>query len=184
MIGLSWAGERGVLEADRTFDLDRFERLYERSWPDVFRYAWLIARNHHDAEDIAAEAFRRALESWAAGRGPQGEPMPWLLVITRRIAIDRARRRRLIAWLPMDEARDREDERGAQAIRSSEVWMWFERLCEVVPASQREALFLRFVFDLADADGAAVMRTSVGNYRTLVSRGLAALRRQPEAAER
>lgn len=184
MIGLSWAGERGVLREDVPFDLQRFERIYERSWPEVFRYAWLLTRNHHDAEDVAAEAFRRAFESWSGGEGPRGEAVPWLFVITRRIAIDRLRRKRLIRWLPIDAAAEHGDEAASRAVLNSEVWMWFERLAGALPPNQREALLLRFVFDLSDADGAGVMRTSTGNFRTLVSRGLATLRRQPEVLER
>jgi RNA polymerase sigma factor (sigma-70 family) len=166
------AGERGA-----------FQRIYSVTWPDVFRYAFVLLRHREDAEDLAAEAYRRALESWDSGRGPQGEPLPWLLLITRRIAIDRHRRRRLVAWLPLDRAPEIHDRAGDAAFRRSEVWIWFEQLCRILPTQQREALFLRFQFDLSDADASRVMGTTVGNVRTLVSRGLATLRQRPEVMD-
>jgi RNA polymerase sigma-70 factor (ECF subfamily) len=184
MIGAEWTGERGSLTGENAFDPARFERIYYRRWHEVFRYAWLIARNHHDAEDIAAEAFRRALEAWSAGNGSRGEVMPWLLVITRRIAIDRHRRSRLFGWLPIEKTPELADDRESRAVERSEVWMWFDQLSRALPSSQREALFLRFQFDLSDGDAARVMGTSVGNFRTLVSRGLATLRAHPEVTDR
>ena len=187
MIGVDWAGERRSLatraETEPALDTGEFERIYRRHWPDVFRYAWLLGRNHHDAEDVASEAFRRSFEAWCAGRGPSGEPLPWLLLITRRIVVDRHRRSRLVRWLSIEKTREPADERESAAFRSAEVWLWFEHLARVLPPNQREALLLRFAFDLADEDAAKVLGTSVGNTRTLVSRGLAALRRHPEVTE-
>jgi len=178
---------RNALRAQTSTELEgleAFERLYDRTWGDVYRYAWIVARNHHDAEDIAAEAFRRALEAWSAGRGPRGEVLPWLLVITRRVAIDRHRRSRFFGWLPLEAAPEPMDDPESSAMARSEVWVWFDQLSAVLPPAQREALLLRFAFDLSDGDGAAVMGTSPGNVRTLVSRGLATLRRRPEVMER
>lgn len=188
MIGVGTAGERGTLAAKigvaGTLDLGAFEDVYRRHWSDVFRYAWLMSRNRYDAEDVASEAFRRALEAWSAGHGPSGETLPWLLVIARRIWIDRQRRSRLVRWLPIGGGAESGHDVEESDIRRSEAWIWFEQLCRVLPASQREALYLRFVFDLPDAAAAQVMGTSAGNMRTLVSRGLATLRRNPEVMER
>jgi RNA polymerase sigma-70 factor (ECF subfamily) len=178
--------QRGFdLATDGELALDRneFQRMYHRSWPDVFRYAFVLLRHREDAEDVASEAFRRALESWDSGRGPEGEPLAWLFLITRRIVIDRHRRRRLIGWLPLEHAPEFEDRAEEAAFRRSEVWIWFEQLCRVLPDRQREALFLRFQFDLSDADASTVMGISAGNVRTLVSRGLATLRQRPEVME-
>lgn len=184
MIGVERAGERGPVVVGSATDRAEFERIYLRHWPDVFRYALLVSRNHHDAEDIAAEAFRRALEAWCSGRGPGGEVLPWLLLITRRIAIDRHRRGRLFGWLPLDRAPEASESREDAALSRSETWIWFEEMARVLPDPQREALILRFGFDLADAEAAKVLGTSPGNVRTRVSRGLATLRQRPEVMER
>jgi RNA polymerase sigma-70 factor (ECF subfamily) len=161
-----------------------FLRIYHQTWADVFRFAFVLLRHREDAEDVAAETYRRALESWDDGRGPAGEPLPWLFLITRRIVIDRHRRKRLIGWLPLERAPEPVDRGEEAAFRRSELWIWFEELCRILPDQQREALFLRFQFDLSDAATAKVMATSVGNVRTLVSRGLATLRHHPEVMGR
>src|SRR5664280_848583 len=98
-----------------------------------------MLRHREDAEDVAAEAFRRALESWDSGRGPQGDALPWLFLIARRIVIDRYRRGRLIGWLPLERAPEAADGAEEAAFRRSEVWIWFDQLCRVLPEQQREA---------------------------------------------
>ena len=178
-------GERNlVIDEERAVERVDFRRVYSETWPDVFRYAWVLVRHREDAEDVASEGFRRALESWNTGRGPQGDVLPWLLLITRRVAIDRLRRRRLISWLPLDRAPEPADSAEEAAFRHSEFWIWFEQLCRAIPAHQREALLLRFQFDLSDAEAAVVMGTSAANVRTKISRGLATLRVRAEGMER
>jgi RNA polymerase sigma-70 factor (ECF subfamily) len=173
------AGEWGLV-VERAIDRGEFEQVYLQAWPDVFRYALLLCRHRQEAEDIAADTFRRAFESWVGGRGPSGDVMPWLFVIARRIVIDRHRRSRLIGWLPLEHAAEPSDAGDEAAFQNSEVWIWFEQLCRVLPAKQREALILRFQFDFSDSEASKVMGTSVGNARTLVSRGLATLRLRAE----
>ncbi len=176
-------GQERVLENEKVESRLGLEAVYHRSWPDVFRYAFVLVRSREEAEDLASDTFKRALEALDEGRGPQGEVLPWLFTICRRLAIDRHRRRRLVAWLPLGAVADPGDDRQEEEFRRSEVWIWFEQLCRTVPADQREALFLRFRFDLCDEDAAAVMGTSVGNVRTRVSRGLATLRARPEVMD-
>jgi RNA polymerase sigma-70 factor (ECF subfamily) len=178
-------GERRlVVDEERAVERVDFRRVYSETWPDVFRYAWVLVRHREDAEDVASEAFRRAFESWSAGRGPQGDVRPWLFLITRRVATDRLRRRRLIGWLPLERATELETSADEAAFRRSEVWIWFDQLSRVIPAEQREALLLRFQFDLSDADAAKVIGTSAANVRTRVSRGLATLRVRAWGMER
>jgi DNA-directed RNA polymerase specialized sigma24 family protein len=63
-----------------------FEEVYRRHERDVVRYLTLLLRRPDDAEDLAADTFRRAFEAWRDGRGPAGRPLPWLLTIARRQA--------------------------------------------------------------------------------------------------
>ncbi len=178
-------GERRLV-VDEEWAVERmdFRRVYSETWPDVFRYAWVLLRHREDAEDVASEAFRRAFESWTSGHGPRGEVRPWLFLITRRVAIDRLRRRRLISWLPLERAMETETSADETAFRRTEVWVWFDQLCRAIPADQREALLLRVQVDLSDADAARGSGTSAANVRTRVSRGLATLRGRAGGMER
>lgn len=176
-------------------DSDRaFEDMYLASWTRLCRYAWVLVRHHEDAEDVAAEAVRRAYSAWQAGRGPHGDPMPWLFLIARRIVLDRNRRRssgRLS--LPgfgrgaaeASDGEDRtEDPRGGDSLDRVEAAVWFDQLRLWLSPRQHEAILLRFLFDLDDDQIGRIMGLSQAGVRTNVSRGLAALRKRPEVLER
>jgi RNA polymerase sigma factor (sigma-70 family) len=152
--------------------------LFAEAWVPVFRYAFMMLRHREDAEDVAAETFRRASEALLRDHGPRGNAMPWLLLIARRLVIDGERRRRLIAWLPL-LASDRTPTSTGE-ISKAELWLWFEQLAAVLPSRQREAVILRYAFDLPDEDIGRIMGIGSAGVRTLVSRALSTLRKDPE----
>lgn len=155
---------------------ETFEELYVRHHRDVLRYAAFLVRDADDGADVAAETFERAFDAWRRGRGPGGAALPWLLLIARRIVIDRSRRRRLLRWLPI---------RGTEAaapdrLERREFWLWLDRLADVLPDRQREVLFLRYRRDLTDVEIGALMGLSASGVRSLLARAIQRLREHPE----
>jgi RNA polymerase sigma-70 factor (ECF subfamily) len=169
-----------------------FESVYNAHYRDVFRHAIFTTRGRDDVEEIVAETFARAFAAWRTGHGPAGRALPWLLVICRRIATDRWRRRRLIAWLPLPDGmqpttlRDRDDpgvpepESTDRVAQVTEFWMWLDALSQALPSRQRDVIFLRYQRDLTDAEIGEVLGLSASGVRTLASRALTALRNHPE----
>lgn len=170
-----------------------FEAVYKAHHRDVSRHVILVTRGHDDVEEIVAETFARAFAAWRSGHGPASSPLPWLLVIARRIATDRWRRRRLIAWLPLPDSRRThpgawEGRHATEAepggpdtdAGAAEFWLWLDALSLALPARQRDAIFLRYQHDLSDEDIGEVLGLSTSGVRTLVSRALNGLRRHPE----
>jgi RNA polymerase sigma factor (sigma-70 family) len=173
--------------------VDSFEAIYDAHHRDVSRHVILITRGRDDVEEIVAETFARAFGAWRSGQGPAGRPLPWLLVIARRIATDRWRRRRLIAWLPLPDNRpsgtDKWDRRQAnetepggpdRAAGVAEFWIWLDALSQALPARQRDVIFLRYHDDLTDEDIGEVLGLSASGVRSLASRALSGLRHHPE----
>jgi RNA polymerase sigma factor (sigma-70 family) len=175
----------GAAEAAR-LDSDRaFEEIYLATWPRLCRYAWVLVRHHEDAEDVAAETVRRAYAAWQVGRGPAGDPTPWLFLIARRIVIDR-NKRPLPRWLSLS-GRDTAsvgDAPDANPMDRVEAAVWFDQLRDCMSARQHEAIVLRYLFDLSDDQISHVMGLSPAGVRTNVSRGVAALRKRPEVLGR
>lgn len=158
-----------------------FEQVYRDHYRDVFRYVLLSLRRADDAEDVVADTFDRAFSAWRTGRGPSGRALPWLLVIARRLVIDRWRRERLVRWLPFVTGPGSADPPDADdAARRTEFWLWLDDLARVLPDRQREVVFLRYQRDLADEEIGDILGLSVSGVRTLVSRALAGLRAHPE----
>jgi RNA polymerase sigma-70 factor (ECF subfamily) len=170
-----------------------FEVIYNAHYRDVFRHVIFATRGRDDVEEIVAETFARAFEAWRTGKGPAGRPLPWLLVIARRIVTDRWRRGRLIAWLPLPDgirpargdwhgrrATEPEPESPDGGERVAEFWLWLDALSRALPARQRDVIFLRYQRDLSDEDIGEVLGLSASGVRTLVARALSGLRAHPE----
>jgi|ERR1035437_4557838 RNA polymerase sigma factor (sigma-70 family) len=158
-----------------------FENLYVAAWPRLYRYAWLLVRHREDAEDVASETVRRACGAWQEGRRPIGDPIPWLFLIARRIVIDR-NRRRVLPWLALPTEED--PPATKDPVSQVEAAIWFDELREHLSPHQHEAIVLRFLFDLGDDQIGRIMGVSAAGVRTHVSRGLAVLRKRPEALDR
>jgi len=190
-------GTLAIMAAPATSDLvstrvSSFEEAYRAHYRDVFRHMILATRGRDDVEEIVAETFSRAFAAWRIGQGPAGRALPWLLVIARRIATDRWRRRRLIAWVPLPDSmrpRATRPERGStwsepestdRGEREAEFWMWLDALSRALPPRQRDVIFLRYQRDLTDAEIGEVLGLSASGVRTLASRALDGLRKHPE----
>jgi RNA polymerase sigma-70 factor (ECF subfamily) len=154
-----------------------FEPVYLRHHADVFRYLLVLTHSAEEAEDLCAETFERALRAWPDHDALRTRPLPWLLLTARRIATDRWRRaRRLLGLLPLVDRRDGD----ASLHATSEFWLWFDAVAEVLTDRQREVLVLRYRRDLSDEEIGHVMNLSASGVRTLAARALDVLRNHPE----
>ncbi len=157
---------------------EEFSAVYARLHGGVFRYCLVLTRSIEDAEDVAGETFERALRAWTSNRTPPNKPLPWLLLTARRIAIDRARRRRLLRWLPLSAApRSTSAELDHDRI---DFWLWFDSLSTALTSRQREVLLLRYQSDLSDAEIGRILGISEPGVRSLASRAVSSLRQHPE----
>jgi RNA polymerase sigma-70 factor (ECF subfamily) len=81
-----------LLRSARTGSADAFEQLFREHWPSAYRAALLVVHDQAAAEDIAQEAFLRAIR--ALDRFDRRRPFaPWLHRIVVNRAIDWARAR-------------------------------------------------------------------------------------------
>ena len=181
---LAALGRRDVPDPHRAAQApaETFEAVYRDHYRDVYRYVLLNLRRRDDADDVVADTFDRAFTAWRSGHGPAGRALPWLLVIARRLVVDRWRRDRLIRWLPFASGPGQASEPADAGDESSraEFWLWLESLARALPARQREVVFLRYQRDLSDEEIGEILGISASGVRTLVSRALAAIRKHPE----
>ncbi|MET3175969.1 UNVERIFIED_ORG: RNA polymerase sigma factor (sigma-70 family) [Arthrobacter sp. UYCu721] len=90
-MGNKETGEEGLWHQSLLGEGDAFGALYDRHRGRVFRHAYRLCGNHHDAEDIMAASF---LELWRRRKNVrvvEGSVLPWLLVTTTNLARNRAR---------------------------------------------------------------------------------------------
>lgn len=92
-------------------DGEAFRVLYARHRDRVFRHAYRLSGDRHDAEDIMATTFLELWRCRAKVRIVEGSVLPWLLVTTTNAARNSGRAalryRRLLDSLPRADETDR-----------------------------------------------------------------------------
>jgi RNA polymerase sigma-70 factor (sigma-E family) len=159
-------------------DFERdFARFVREHTSSLLRTAYLLTGNAVAAEELVQDTLVRLYPKWEL---VQAAAVP-LAYVRRSVAnafvnqTRRASRRELtVEFLP--EHPDAHDE-PAQLDDRDELWT----LLRSLPERQRAALVLRYFHDLPDEEIGAALGCRVGTVRSLVSRGLSALREHAPA---
>jgi RNA polymerase sigma-70 factor (ECF subfamily) len=150
--------------------------LYDRYSTGLYRYAFRLLGDSSAAEDCVSETFSRLLKALREGRGPKDYPQAYLYRIAHNWITDRFRRSPP-AELPLDAVpAPAEDSTGAEAeeiIRRRQLRVALRRLTP----DQRQAIVLRFLEGLDNAEVAQSMERPIGSVKALQQRGIASLRR-------
>ena len=154
----------------------RLADLYRRHAPEAIRLAWLITGNESQAEDLAHDAFIKVAGRFGDLRDPHAFG-PYLKRTVINLANSFFRRRRLErAYLEAEGRAARPDIVDRDPASHDELWERLQRL----PARQRAAIVLRYYEDLSETQTADILGCPVGTVKSLVSRGLDALRQEVE----
>jgi RNA polymerase sigma-70 factor (ECF subfamily) len=124
-------------------DPEAFGELYKRYIHKVFRYLYSLLGNVHEAEDITAQTFLIAFESFDKLRH-DNHFSSWLFTIARNKATDAFRKRKTIS--SMDDVSDfPTDSDPLYSIIQLEQAAALSNLIRVLPEEDRELLRLRFL---------------------------------------
>ena len=146
----------------------------------VYKVAYSVLRNHHDAEDVAQETFLRFLRQrkrWADIRDRRA----WLATVAWRAALDR---KRIPAEVTLEDAAEvasklRADGAGVDEIAASrEMMSLVGRLVDSLPRDLREALILSTIEELTSTEISQVLGIPEGSVRNRLSRGREILRQK------
>ena len=134
--------ERAVsADKERTLAAREFEARLEENAGLAFRVARAVLHNTADAEEVAQDAFLRAHRN--AGRLRDGRSFrEWLVRITFRMALDRARAMRRRERRETDWVRSRPDVSAEDAAASGEMRRRVREALDKLPEKFRLALIL------------------------------------------
>jgi len=173
---------RLVDEAQRG-DRAALEELYLLHFDRIYSYLHMSVGNRHDAEDLTNQTFLRMLESIERFRWRQVPFSAWLFRIAHNLAMDHFRAGR--RWQPEESPPEppggehlSADEEALHSIGRASMLEMIESLSE----DQQQVLTLKFVFDFANAEVAAILGKTEGAVKSLQHRALAALQRQMTGA--
>jgi RNA polymerase sigma-70 factor (ECF subfamily) len=170
--------EEDVLARASQGDKDAFGELYERYTERIFNYVYYRTGNVHDAEDLTARVFQRAMNH-IQNYTDRGVPFSaWLYRIAHNLVAnwhrDRSRKQEIpIDDLPVLPARS--DHPETTLVRTEEQDALL-RLIRRLPPERQNLLILKFVENLSNAEIGQIMGRSEGAVKSLYHRTLLALR--------
>lgn len=156
--------------AERASDEAQFEEFVVARAHSLGRTAYLLAGDHHLAEDLLQQALLATARHWRSIDNPEA--------YTRRALyhqhISWWRRRRRLTEVYGDRP-DLGDEAAAGADRS-ELRLSLDRALRLLTPKQRAVLVLRYYEDLTEAATADMLGVGVGTVKSTTRQALARLR--------
>jgi RNA polymerase sigma-70 factor (ECF subfamily) len=174
--------ENALVERAKT-DPVAFGILYERYVNKIYNYVYYRIGNQHDAEDLTARTFYRALDH-IERYVDQGAPFSaWLYRIAHNLVANWHRdqsRRKIISLEDIKlsvQRRQGPDQMAEQNEEKDELLAAIRRL----PPDRQQLLILKFVEGLSNAEIGKVMDRSEGAIKSLYHRTLLSLREMLDA---
>lgn len=159
-------------------DKDAFGELYERYVKKIYSYIYYRTGNHHDAEDLTARVFFRAIahiETYT----DRGVPFQaWLYRIAHNLVANWHRDRGRRKIIPLDEfiaSSLRSDSPDAHTDDREERDALLAAIRRL-PEERQQLLLLKFVERQSNAEIGAIMDRTEGAVKSLYHRTLLALR--------
>lgn len=171
--------ESDLIERSMHGDVAAFGQLVRQHQPMALRMAYLVVRDHSEAEDVSQEAFVKAYRS--LGRFRTGSPFqPWLLKIVRNEALNRIRGRRRRHRLALRAGNDPVSGDAAPSPETTVITNEDRALAlsaiDELPARYRVVIEHRFLLELSEQETASVLGIPKGTVKSRTSRGLNRLR--------
>lgn len=166
-------------------DAEAFGQLYERHVRKIYNYIYYRTGNHHEAEDLTARVFQRALKH-VANFKDQGVPFSaWLYRIAHNLVANWHRDRSRRPVVPLEDhllVRGIGTHPEAEAIAEEEralLLLAVQRL----PSERQQLLILKFVERLPNAEIGSIMGRTEGAIKSLYHRTLNSLREELKKIE-
>jgi RNA polymerase sigma-70 factor (ECF subfamily) len=161
-------------------DPQAFGLLYERYVEKIYNYTYYRTSNHHDAEDLTAKTFQRAMKH-IANYEQRGVPFSaWLYRIAHNVVAnwhrDRSRRKVIALDELMLYHQWRQSPEGL--VEADEEKRELLRVIRRLSADRQLLLILKFVEGMSNAAIGQVMGRSEGAIKSLYHRTLLALRKE------
>lgn len=159
-------------------DLDAFGELYERHVRRIYNYIYYRTGNHHDAEDLTARVFERALRHIPKFKD-KGVPFSaWLYRIAHNLVANWHRDLSRRPTVPLDDrfiSRGGRNPPESEAVSREEQHMLLAAV-HLLPPDRQQLLILKFVQRFSNAEVGEIMGRTEGAIKSLYHRTLSGLR--------
>ena len=175
---------RALVERGQKGDREALEELYLLHFDRIYSYLHMSVGNRHDAEDLTTQTFLKMLEKIGSFKWQSAPFSAWLFRIAHNLAMDHFRARR--RWQPEEEVPEPPGEEEPSAELAAMKTIGREsmlKLIERLSPEQQQVLTLKFVFNLPNAEVAAILDKTEGAIKSLQHRALVSLQKQIQEQE-
>jgi RNA polymerase sigma-70 factor (ECF subfamily) len=164
------SGEDNVAGAGRNSAME-FKRLYDSTFPVLFRVAFRIANSREAAEDLCQESFFRLYEKNMVFPNPE-EAKYWLIRVVKNAALNYAKRkeRERKAYQRAFREDDRREETGEGLLVKKETSAEIQEALDKLPENLRMVLILKEYAEMNYKEIGRVLGISEGNVKVRVFR--------------
>lgn len=172
------ASDETILTRAVQGDSQAFGIIYERYVSRIYNYIYYRTGNHHDAEDLTARVFYRAIRS-IVNYQDRGLPISaWLYRIAHNLVAnwhrDRSRRPEIVLddTVPLHVP----TEHPEVTLMQTEEQERLLRLIRKLPPERQQLIILKFVDHMSNSEIGEIMGRTEGAVKSLYHRTLLALR--------
>ena len=153
----------------------------------VYRIAFSVSRNHHDAEDATQETFMRVVRYRRKLEGVE-DPKTWIARIAWRVAVEQSKKRPAVSISELQTAdaisQLRSEGKSAEDVAAgNEIAVVLQGLIAALPNSLRDVMRLATVQELDTSEIAGVLETSEASVRSKLFRARQILKDKLKALE-
>jgi RNA polymerase sigma-70 factor (ECF subfamily) len=181
-----WPSDRNLIARCQRGDNEAFNLLVQRYERVVFNFAYRLAGNYDDANDVAQEAFVRAYSAMCTFRYDAAFST-WIFRITTNIFLDERKRRKIRNFTSLDEVveldessvgRQIEDPSPTpeETVTSNERAGLITKAIQSLPEFQRTMIVLYHVERKSYEEIAEVMELPIGTVKSRMNRARLALK--------
>ena len=158
---------------------EEFGVLYERHVQKIYNYVYYRTGNEHDAEDLTARVFLRAMRHIPKYK-ERGLPFSaWLYRIAHNLVANWHRDTQRRRTVPLDNRISSQSDAGQpeKVTETNEQTVRLLQAIRALPDDRQQLLILKFVERLPNSQIASTMQRSEGAVKSLYHRTLLALRK-------
>jgi RNA polymerase sigma-70 factor (ECF subfamily) len=180
MVNLIELTDQEVLVQASQGDQDAFGALYKRYVGRIYTYIYYRTGNQHDAEDLTARVFFRAMRH-IGNYQDRGLPFSaWLYRIAHNLVANWHRDNSRRVEIPLDDGYNlsHRGEHPEAAVLKSEDQEYLLQMIRRLPPDRQQLLILKYVEHLPNAEIGHIMGRTEGAIKSLYHRTLSALREE------
>jgi RNA polymerase sigma-70 factor (ECF subfamily) len=170
--------EQHALDGLRKLDSQSIGAIYDRYFPEVYRYVYYRISDESTAEDIASDVFVRLMDAARKKQGPQTNLRGWLIATASNAVNDHHRKHYRRPVEALSESMADHGPSVHAEIDSREQNRLVQGAMAQLTDEQQHVLALRFGQGYSIEETAALLKKNINAVKALQFRALASLQRQ------